>query len=961
MKTLTTFFIITFLFSVNLFSQEKFQYISPVKNAKLVSLNSTLILGAKDEIDLSTVATGTISVTGSKSGIHKGKVKLSDDKKTLIFVPDNQFQANEKVSVNISSEIKTIKGESLAPVSFQFTTTPLSKPIAINPFSTISDNIKSTDLMNNSAYSLRKFESTGSDTLPSDFPKITIDSVNNPSPGKIFMANFLGPDSLGSFLMIVNDDGSVEKYKRLDNYSFNFRVQPNGDLSYADVIELNGGIGTTRWIVMDTTFTPVDTFQCGNGYESDIHEFRLLPNGHGLMFAYDAEPVDMSLIVDGGNPNATVYGTILQEVDADNNVIFQWRSWDYVPITESYANLTAATIDYMHTNAADADQDGNYLLSALSLSQIIKIDRATGNIIWKLGGKSNQFTFINENEANAPTYFSNQHNITVLPNGNITLFDNGNQHSPPYSRGVEYHLDEQNMTAELVWEYRHSPDIHAAAMGNVQRLPNGNTLIGWGIAALNGSPALTEVHPDGSVAFELSLPMGVTSYRSFRFPWTTQLPQQASTQYEILQGNTYIFNESNDTTGITIKFNQLNGFIYNSVTATVFGNAPTNTDFIDDAPKVAKQYFNLAGSAIDSYEGKVTLKMQYFPLVTEPAKRIIYVRAQDSSHYEPLPTSYDSTKNELTFTTKDFGDFAFCKPLSIDSAYSPIPIEPSDEEIVNVEDSVRLMWGTRGIVSNYSLQVSSDSLFTNLIVDQTLSSTSFQIDNLNNNSQYYWRVSTTNSAGESEWSDPISFITSSPFIDVSYPNGNENLYVDSTYIIRWDDNLSGPVRIDLIKNDATTSVIADSLVSETNAYKWEVPSSLDGDSTYKIKITDVNDENLSDFSNNTFIINGGVVGVKENNNVVKEYKLFQNYPNPFNPSTVIEYALPAQSNVTISVFNIIGERVAVLFQGTEGAGNHSITWNAQNLSSGVYFYKIEAAGINSKKSFTSFKKAILIK
>ena len=140
-----------------------------------------------------------------------------------------------------------------------------------------------------------------------------------------------------------------------------------------------------------------------------------------------------------------------------------------------------------------------------------------------------------------------------------------------------------------------------------------------------------------------------------------------------------------------------------------------------------------------------------------------------------------------------------------------------------------------------------------------------------------------------------------------------------------------------------------------------VPSSLDGDSTYKIKIIDVADENLFDISDNTFIINNGVVDVNENNSVVKEYKLFQNYPNPFNPSTVIEYALPVESNVTISVFNTIGQRVAVLLKGTQGAGNHSITWNAQSLSSGVYFYKIKAAGINSKKNFTSFKKAILIK
>ena len=64
------------------------------------------------------------------------------------------------------------------------------------------------------------------------------------------------------------------------------------------------------------------------------------------------------------------------------------------------------------------------------LSSIIKIDRATGNVGWVLGGKENQFTFVNENEANSPNYFSYQHDARILPNGDLTLFDNGNQHTP---------------------------------------------------------------------------------------------------------------------------------------------------------------------------------------------------------------------------------------------------------------------------------------------------------------------------------------------------------------------------------------------------------------------------------------------------------------------------------------------------------------------------------------------------
>jgi hypothetical protein len=950
-------FVTILIVNINLFSQETFQYISPVNNAKLVSLKTNIILRAKEKIDLPALVSNIIKVQGEKSGKHQGKVKLSDDGKTLIFIPVNQFEPNEEVRVNSPSGIKTIKGDNFLPVSIQFSTTPLSKPIVLDPFSTIDDKLTGKKLLNKSLF----HSSESLDSLPQDFPQITIDSINNPASGKIFLANFpFGvQDSLGSFLMIVNNDGTVENYKRIVNSGFDFKVQPNGNLSYAEVIQNFGGYADVRWIVLDTSLTPVDTFKCGNGYNADLHEFKLLPNGHAVLIAYDPQPVDMS--GEGGDPNALVLGAIIQELDASKNVIFQWRSWDYLNITDTYANLTDATVDYVHINALDTDSDRNFLMSARHMSQIVKIDRETGNIIWRLGGKSNEFTFVNENEDNSPNYFSYQHNISVLPGGNITLFDNGNQHPNQYSRGVEYRLNEQTKTATMVWEYRHSPDIYGFAMGTMQRLPDGNSLIGWGAAGQNGSPALTEVHPDGSVAFELSFPAGQTSYRAFRFLWKSLLPSATVTQFEILEGNTYNFDEQGDTTGISIKFNQLDAFIYNSVTATVFNYAPEDAVFSSDAPKVVEEYFSLMGSSINSFKGEVSLKIQHYPGIINPQNTIVYLRAQSGNNFEPLPTSFNASENELTFTASEFGDFIFCEPLDIDSVYSPILIEPEDDEIVNVETPTELIWGTRGIVSGYQLQVSLDSLFNSPIIDNAISSTSYEIDKLTNDSKYFWRVRTSNSSGESDWSETNSFLTSSPFIEILSPNGNENFYQDSSYIIRWQDNLSGMVRINLLRDDTVTAVVGDSLVSETNAFQWQVPSSIEKDSTYKIKISDLNNESLFDLSDNNFIINENITGVEEDIKVVKDYRLYQNYPNPFNPSTTIKYTLLKESRVTISIFNTLGERVAVLNDEVQKSGSHSIVWNARNLSSGVYFYEMKAVSINEKNSFTFHKKAVLIK
>jgi hypothetical protein len=96
----------------------------------------------------------------------------------------------------------------------------------------------------------------------------------------------------------------------------------------------------------------------------------------------------------------------------------------------------------------------------------------------------------------------------------------------------------------------------------------------------------------------------------------------------------------------------------------------------------------------------------------------------------------------------------------------------------------------------------------------------------------------------------------------------------------------------------------------------------------------------------------GVVSEKLN---VSSFNLQQNYPNPFNPSTVISYSLPSASNVKLIAYNSLGQTVKVLEAGFKQAGNHSITFNATDFPSGIYFYRIEAG------QFMQIKKMILIK
>jgi hypothetical protein len=259
---------------------------------------------------------------------------------------------------------------------------------------------------------------------------------------------------------------------------------------------------TDQFEVLNRDYQLIDTWTAV-GYLTDPHDLQLLGNGHALLLIYHYFPVDMSLIVPGGSPTATVASCVIQELDQNKNVSWEWNSWDHIPISDTNRSLTASLIDYVHCNAVEQDDDGNILLSGRHLDEVTKINRQTGQIIWRMGGKANQFTFTNDDG------FALQHDIRRLADGHITLFDNGVA-ARGYSRAVEYELDEVNKVITRTWEYR---GPFASCCGNAQRLPNGNTFINWGPARM-----MTEVKPDGSVVFAAEI-NATFSYRSFRFAW----------------------------------------------------------------------------------------------------------------------------------------------------------------------------------------------------------------------------------------------------------------------------------------------------------------------------------------------------------------------------------------------------------------------------------------------------------
>ncbi|MCK9409151.1 MAG: aryl-sulfate sulfotransferase [Bacteroidetes bacterium] len=340
-------------------------------------------------------------------------------------------------------------------------------------------------------------------SVPSDYPHISISVKNNPDSGFIFINNWGGMP----YIAILDTNGEPVFYRKMPSNARDFKLQSNGNLSYrlADPYY--------RFYEMDSSYVVLREITAKNGFGTDEHDLQILPNDNVLLIPLEWKTVNMSTLVAGGRTDASVIGNHVQEIDPTGNVVFEWKSWDHLNIVDAVnENLTAQTIDFVHMNAIAVDNDSNILISSRHLSEITKINRKTGKIMWRLGGKHNQFTFIND-PFNGPSY---QHDIRALPNGNYTIMDNGNFHAPQVSRAVEYKLDTAAKTATLVWQYRHSPDRYTSWMGNVQRLPNGNTLINWADGSL---PKLTEVTPAGVIVLELGFVNYCHSYRVFKFPW----------------------------------------------------------------------------------------------------------------------------------------------------------------------------------------------------------------------------------------------------------------------------------------------------------------------------------------------------------------------------------------------------------------------------------------------------------
>ncbi len=699
--------------------------------------------------------------------------------------------------------------------------------------------------------------------LPGDLPEFIITQNGNAAPGVLMGSVNSTVEGVGSYFLILDNSGTPLFYSQTQSLG---GLECNG--LFSSRTEIEGQKKKYTWHLQSEEFDEVDTLQMGNGYLADNHAFELLPNGHALMLAYDEQTVDMSEIVEGGYPAATVTGAVVQELDANGRVIFQWRTWDHIPITDSYRDITQRKFGYIHVNAVSLDPiDGNIIVCCRETSEVVKVSRTTGELMWRMGGKRNEFTFLNEHEENAPRYFKLMHDARRLPNGNLTLFDNGadqavGDQERTYSRAVEYALDEENKTATLVWEYRHDPDIRALTGGSVTRLPGGHTIINWGGAAKAGeAPAMTEVDPNGQLVYEIACPQeGVTGGFS-RIVWPLAKQATEVTRYELLDGNTYAFDNEDAETGISLKLDTLNAEGYNELYVTREPFAPLFPEFASKAPRVLPVRVAVTGWEIEGLTGTLSFDAESFGFADRSGK-FGYVDPQTLTvYYRPYPghglflsleTNYNPVTKQLRAAMRQFGEFIIGFPDLEEIPYAPLLVEPADQARVNQELPVSFFWTPRGFGRSYDLQVSTSPDFVVLDVDEIdLAETRYTLETFEPGIVYYWRVRTINAGGVGEWSTR-SFSAVAPTIEISTPNGGERWQRGLPVFIRWQDNLDEDLVIELYKGETLVRMLKK--IPSIGAYEWEVDLALEPGDDYTLTIRSSVDPTIQDRSEMPFSI-----------------------------------------------------------------------------------------------------------
>jgi hypothetical protein len=455
---------------------------------------------------------------------------------------------------------------------------------------------------------------------------------------------------------------------------------------------------------------------------------------------------------------------------------------------------------------------------------------------------------------------------------------------------------------------------------------------------------------------------GIMSYRAFRFDWDGGQAKEHIILYEVHEGNTYEYKDSNEQVSMTIDLIEQPNFGYNEAHAFIYDYGPLEAEFAVQPPYVLPIRIWLDHMEINTIKANLAFHADYFGF-EDPENIQIYQRKQEGyGLFEELESVYNPVTRQIIVEITKWGEIVFAYTAGAVEAYTPILNSPAKDAAVNQNLPVDFTWSQKGYANYFDLEVATDSTFTNIVLEETdLIESQFTWESPQPNRIYYWRVRVYNDyfteTAESGYS-MSSFKTVQPMIHVSTPNGDEAWQRGLRHFITWQDNIDEDVVLELYKDGAMHSLI--DTVSSIGAYQWNVPFTLDPGKVYQIRIQSATNDQLWDLSDRVFFVGDTIVpGPAE---PADSMYLSQNYPNPFSSSTSIEYALPSEASVKLEVFNIAGEKVAVLSSGIESAGVKTKTWTPARAANGIYFYRIEIdPTAEGESTFSAMRKMMIVR
>ncbi len=456
----------------------------------------------------------SVTVTGSSSGSHAGRIVPLPAGGGTEFKLDHPFAAGEQVSVTAklaSSAAGTAEGDpGAATLRFSFTVaTPATTPATARPARASPRAEWLGQLAGTSSTPTQSFRSE-----PGIHPPVISASADPDSAsGDIFLTEFTPPPRarVQNGLMILDHRGGLVWFHPVDGWAANLEAQSYQGHPVLTWFQQTFAHGTRNEdVIMDRSYRTVATLQAGDGYRVDMHEFQLTPQGTALVDAYT--PVQANLTSIGGQPHGAVLDCVIQELDVKTGqVLWEWHSLGHVPVSASQDGRPSGwpPYEYFHLNSIQQLPNGNLLISARDTWSVYEIDKQTGRVIWTLGGRYSNF------KMRSGTNFEWQHDAR-LSGHTLSLFDDAALPQEEHQSSAKIlRLDTTTMTASLIKRYVHSPPVLTSVEGSAQILANHDVFVGWG-----RQPQFSEYSASGKQIFAGSLPFGTNSYRAYRFRWS---------------------------------------------------------------------------------------------------------------------------------------------------------------------------------------------------------------------------------------------------------------------------------------------------------------------------------------------------------------------------------------------------------------------------------------------------------